>query len=103
MMLLKLFWRGELELPVAFWGGLVIVDWLIVDELGVTLIRFSESAFLIRFYIALIVIFNIFVLPGLWRSATYWQGAKHWAAAAKLLCIYAAGRVLYMFAEPWIA
>lgn len=103
LLFLRLLWRGEIELPVAFWAGAVLLNLVLIDRIGITLIGFTQSSFLLRFYTALVVLFNAFLLPGLWRSATYWQGPRVWSRLTKVLCIVLAVRVIYTFVSLWSA
>ncbi|CUS33830.1 conserved membrane hypothetical protein [Candidatus Nitrospira nitrosa] len=101
MLILRLYWRGEIDLPVAFWGGCIFANLVLVDKIGVTLIGLTKSTFLIRFYIALVVVFNCFVIPGVWRSARYWQLNPVWAHLARIACVALAARVAYTFIVRW--
>ena len=94
---LHLHWRGELELPVAFWGGFVFIDWIVFDKIAITAVGLTGSSFMLRFATALVVLLNIFVLTGVWRSATYWTGGPLWATLAKCVCVAAACRVVLTF------
>jgi hypothetical protein len=55
----------------------------------------------LRFYTALVVLFNFFILPSVWRSARYWQGNPTWSHLTKLLCLVLAVRVIYTFVSRW--
>lgn len=102
LLFMRLLWRGEIDLPVAFWGGAVLFNLVLIDRVGITLIGLAESGFLVRFYTALIVLLNAYVLPGVWRSAVYWPGDPHWARLAQLMCVLLAARVTYTFVTLWL-
>lgn len=101
MLILRLLWRGEIELPVAFWGGCICLNFVLIDRIGIALVGLAENQFLLRFYTALVVLFNCFILPSVWRSARYWQGNPMWSHLTKLLCLVLAVRVIYTFVSRW--
>ena len=105
MLTLKLLWRGEIDLPVTFWGGCIFLNLILIDRAGMAIVGFIGksvgSLFLLRFYTALVVVFNCFILPSLWRSARNWQGEAVWSRLTKVLCILLGARVIYTFISLW--
>ena len=85
-------WRGELDLPDAFW------NWAVLGGLLVNMI--SSLLFIILLLndqlIAAIIVgygfslpYNILVLIGVWRSAEHYEGDPKWAEYARMVMIIA--------------
>lgn len=79
-------WRGEVPLPVAFWGWAVaggLVVNLSTSVLFLVLVMRGHilAAFTIGY--ACSVPYNILVGVGVWRSAARYAGSRHWADAAR--------------------
>jgi hypothetical protein len=53
----------------------------------------------LRFYTALVVIFNGFIVPRVAQRVT--RGATVWAVLAKILCVAPTARVLVTFITRW--
>jgi len=97
LLFLRLFWRGEIDLPLSFWAVFVFTDLILIDKLGVTTVGLTDSQFLLRFYTALVVLFNGFVLPAVWRSAGFWARSPFFSRLARAIVVLAAIRVVSTF------
>lgn len=83
-------WRGEIDLPDAFWnwavfGGLAIN--VASSALFLFLIMADRpiSAFIAGY--ALPVPYNVIVSVGVWRSAERYDGERRWADLARIVTI----------------
>jgi len=88
------FWLGQQTLPQAFWlfgfvgfFGFGLLVWGLVRwplrQAGLLGLSFGVTALLMWSYC-------IFAWIGIWRSADAYQGARHWAWAAKgAVCLFA--------------
>ena len=83
-------WRGELDLPDAFW------NWAVIGGLIVNLTSSALFMFLImsdRPVAAFIagygpsVPYNILVCVAVWRSAARWEGDPRWAELAPIVTV----------------
>lgn len=94
---LRLFWRGEVDLSLSFWVGLVFMNLVVVDKLGVSAIGLAGSRFLLCFYTAIVVLFNCYVLPSVWRSAGFLTRQRPVAWLVRIILVAAGARVIYSF------
>lgn len=101
MLLVSLLWRGEIELPVAFWGACILLNFLVVEQLGFFFVGLFDGTFARRFYTALVIVLYGFTVPSVWRSAGYWDGLRLWAHLARAICILLVARVGWTFVTRW--
>ena len=78
------FLNGNLSLPHSYW----IVGWLISFAFGFTtgFISLTVTGSLNLGYVA-IVIWQVFITIGIWRSSDKYKGPKYWAYLAKIMVI----------------
>ena len=78
------FWKGDLSLPMSYWGmgvGINIVIGLLIG-LFVGAAGMSEDAIW-----GYIIPFQIYTVVGIWRSANKYNGTKYWAILAKVAVV----------------
>ena len=88
-------------MPVTFWGGCIFLNLVLFDRIGTLVIRAMDDQFLQRFYTALLVVLNVYVVPSVWRSASHWEGSHFWANFARVICLCLAARVVWTFITLW--
>jgi hypothetical protein len=87
------FLNGDLSLPHSYW----VVGWLISFAFGFTVgfISIALTDNLGIGYVA-IVIWQVFITIGIWRSSDKYKGPKYWAYLAKIMVVVGWG---YLLAE----
>lgn len=98
---IRSYWRGEVELAFSFWAVGIVFSLIFVEFIGMTMIEKIGETILFRVYGGGIVAVNIFVLPGIWRSAGMYQGAAIWSFLARFFCLLLALRIGYTFFYYW--
>jgi len=101
MLLVSLLWRGEIELPVTFWGACILLNFIVIERLGFLVVGRLEGTFVRRFYTALVIVLYGYTVPSVWRSARYWNGSRVWATLARATCVFLAVRVGWTFVARW--
>ena len=88
---LKKFFNGDLSLPYSYWAVGVLISFgvgFIAGFLSMLLMKGLALAYLI------IVIWQIFITIGIWRSSDKYKGPKFWLYLAKIMMIVAWGYLL---------
>ena len=88
---LKKFFNGDLSLPYSYWAVGVLISFgvgFIAGFLSMLLMKGLALAYLI------IVIWQIFITIGIWRSSDKYKGPKFWSYLAKIMMIVAWGYLL---------
>jgi hypothetical protein len=83
-------WRGEIGLAPTFWlwisciGAIVIFIFTAIAQL---FYEFTGSFFVVALKVALSLIFMIFAVVSLWRSARNYKGPRRWRMLARSVCV----------------
>jgi len=88
---LKKFFNGDLSLPYSYWAIGVLISFgvgFISGFLSMMLMENLALAYLV------IVIWQIFITIGIWRSSDKYKGPKFWAYFAKIMMVVAWGYLL---------
>ena len=101
MLVVSLLWRGEIELPVTFWGACILLNFIVIERLGFLVVGSMEGTFVRRFYTALVIVLYGYTVPSVWRSARHWDGSPLWANLARMTCVCLAARVGWTFVSRW--
>ncbi len=78
------FWKGQLSLPMSYWGvgiGIGIIYGFLVGFLTISL-GMNEDAMW-----GFIIPFQIYTVVGIWRSSDRYKGPKFWSILAKIAVI----------------
>jgi hypothetical protein len=83
-------WRGELELPRAFWDGAIIYGSLL--NLVTSFAAFALLTTDLPAILAVAVFlspapYNLLTTIGVWRSASRYRGPAHWPTLARIAVI----------------
>lgn len=87
---LQRLWRGDLSLPAAFWGWLVLGGVLVNGmTTALNLILVTRDLALVGLIVgyAISVPYNLLALLGVWRSAGAWQGDRAMATTARVVAV----------------
>ena len=79
------FWKGDLSLPMSYWGvgvGIGIIFGFLVGAFTIS-VGMSEDAMW-----GFLIPFQIYTVVGIWRSADKYKGTKFWAILAKVAVVF---------------
>ena len=88
---LKKFFNGDLSLPYSYWAFGVLISFGVSFVSGFLSMMLTENlglAYLV------IVIWQIFITIGIWRSSDKYKGPKFWAYITKIMMVVAWGYLL---------
>jgi len=85
-------WRGEVALVRTYWlftilGGIILVLPFLVLLMALTEPPEDSVARWFLAYLAVILLYGVWVLVGTWRSASNYQGNSNWALLAKICVV----------------
>ena len=104
MDLIKGLWRGNVPLSRTFWlfgfgVNLLLTIALLYLTLQTDLLTTKIGAIFYLLLLLFFVIYGPFILIGIWRSASQYQGFQRYAIAAKIMVIIGWGRYFQSLAE----
>ena len=98
---MKIFWRGAASLLISFWVIGFFITFLLLDRIGLLLVTSNGNSQLQLFYLGFLILAYLYVVVGIWRSATYYQGQAIWAYLAKAVSVLALCRVVLSLIWFW--
>lgn len=98
---LRNFWLGDVRLCVSFWIygvlGVTLLPPILVYLFGMIGLKFRiNTPYLFAILAGLIfLIYGVFAIVGIWRSAVKYQGPRKWSLITKFVIIGFAALLLY--------
>lgn len=96
-------WRGEVPLSSILFYYVFILNFLLLDKVGTTLMAGLDLSTINLLYVAALMIVNCILCVGVWRSATFSASGLFSRILGRLVAVFLAFRALSTFGSLLLA